>query len=357
MRKLSSFVVFAGVAAIVACNKKDQVVVVPPSEGETLTLDGGSGGANAVNSVYIDLSSGVATPVARTSWDLGFYNGSEFRVILNNTTSAGAKVLTATNLADVTAADTIGLTLAVAQASPSASDYAYFDPIDGSLSATVIPAVSATASENKVVVINRGTGGGVAARPWIKVKITRNSSGGYTLQYGRITETTNFQTVNISKDASYHFQYVSFDNGAVVNVQPKKTDWDLTWGYSIYQTNFGTGLVPYGFSDLVAINHLSGVQVVERKYASADARNAAYTAFNRDSVSNYNSAFVSGRWAIGSSWRITPAPNVTNAGVTTDRFYLIKDVAGNFYKLKFISFVANDGGERGKPVFEYKLIQ
>ncbi|WP_255157753.1 HmuY family protein [Siphonobacter sp. BAB-5385] len=41
----------------------------------------------------------------------------------------------------------------------------------------------------------------------------------------------------------------------------------------------------------------------------------------------------------------------------TDRFYVIKDAAGNVYKLKFINYTSTDGGERGYPNIEYKLVK
>ncbi len=356
MKKLACIVAVAGLATMVSCNKDDDTIVIPPSEGKSITFDGGTGGSNAINSAYIDFSSDMNTAVQRGSWDLGFYCGSDFRVILNNTTSAGVKVLTTSSLippslATVGATDTIGLTLSVNQSGPAPTDFAYFDAIDGNLAGTAIPAVSAIAEENKVIILNRGKADGTTVRPWIKLKVTRNASGGYTLQYGRITETTNFKTVEIAKDAAYNFKYVSLDNGAIVNVEPKKAEWDLTWGYSVFQTDFGGGMVPYNFSDLIAVNYLSGVQVSEKKYASATVRNDAFTAFNKDSVTL--STFSTSRWAIGSNWRSTqPA-----TGVRTDRFYVIKDVSGNYYKLKFISMGVNDGGERGKPQFEYKLIK
>lgn len=350
MKKLS--LVLTGLVFLAACGKDDDGnVVIPPSEGETVTLNGGTG-ANAENAAYVDMSAGEAVTVKRSSWDLGFYCGSDFRVILNNTTSAGAKMTTATSLSAIGAADTIGLTLAINQAAPGPDQYAFFDPIDGSLTNTVIPAISATAAENKVVIINRGTGGGIAPQPWIKALITRNGSG-YTVQYGGIQQTSNFTTVQVSKDGDYHFRYISFDGGTIVNVQPKKNEWDFTWGYSVYQI---LGVGPYNFSDLIAINNLSGVTAATKIYASAAVRNEAYTKFNRDSVNTSLAAFSGDRWAIGSSWRVTPAPGSTNAGVRTDRFYVVKDVQGNYYKLKFISFAAEDGGERGKPVFEYQLI-
>ncbi|PZP51428.1 MAG: hypothetical protein DI598_03250 [Pseudopedobacter saltans] len=44
-------------------------------------------------------------------------------------------------------------------------------------------------------------------------------------------------------------------------------------------------------------------------------------------------------------------------GSRTDRFYIIKDADGNYYKLKFLAMgVNNDGGTRGKPVIQYELI-
>ena len=42
--------------------------------------------------------------------------------------------------------------------------------------------------------------------------------------------------------------------------------------------------------------------------------------------------------------------------VHTDRFFVIKDANGNFYKVLFRA-LKNDLGERGYPVFEYKLLQ
>lgn len=333
------------IATISSCKKDTPIIIVPPSDGQTQSLNGGTGGANAENTVFIDLSTDKTDAVARKSWDLGLYSGSDFRVVLNNNTSAGAQVTNKTDLAQVTAADTIGLTLSVNQGNPQPSDFAYFDNIEGNISQTVIPAVSATDADNKVIILNRGTGGGIAARPWIKLRVLRNGSTGYTIQFAGITETT-FKTITVAKDDSYHFKFVSLDNnGSAVTVQPAKALWDLQWGYSVFKTNFGVD-VPYNFSDLVSLNHLSGVQSAE--VLTSTVTYAAYAEANIATTT-----FSSNRWAIGSSWRATTG----TIGVKTDRFYVIKDAAGNVYKLKFNSFTSNDGGERGKPVIEYKLVK
>ena len=337
-----------------ACKKDvDPVFIIPASTGANVQLNGlaaAEAGTIAGNAVYLDLSADRQTPVLRSSWDLGFYCGSDFRVILNNTAIAGAKVLAKNNLADVSAADTIGLTLTTSQFNPLPEHLAYFDNIAGDLTRTVIPAVSATDADNKVIILNRGTGGGIAARPWIKLRVLRNATGGYSLQYAGIRETT-FITIQIGKDAVYNFKNVSFENG-VVNAEPEKEKWDLVWSYSIFESNFGAGPVPYNFSDLIAVNYLSGVTVATKIYANATVASSAYNAFNRDSI--VNTVPSPNRWAIGSSWRSTqPA-----TGARLDRFYIIKDATGNYYKLKCLSMgIGADGGTRGKPVFQYSLIR
>lgn len=353
MRLQKMMLVAVVTATFTACKKdKDPIIIIPPSTGAQVQLSGIAGseaGSAASNSVYLDLSADKQTTALRAGWDLGFYCGSDFRVILNNTTSAGAKVLAKNDLSAVVAADTVGLTLATSQTNPLPEQLVWFDDVAGDLTKTVIPAVSATDADNKVIIVNRGTGGGTAARAWVKLRVLRNSSGGYTLQYAGIQETT-FKTLQIAKDAAYHFKSVSFENG-IVDGQPEKTKWDIVWSYSVFETNFGAGQVPYNFSDLIAVNHLAGVTVAQKVYADATIAAAAFTAFNKDSVTN--TTLANNRWAIGSNWRSTqPA-----TGARLDRFYVIKDPAGNYYKLKCLSMgVGTDGGTRGKPVFKYTLI-
>lgn len=342
------FIAIVSTLVTMSCKKTADIVVVvpPPTDGKVMSLHGGAGGGNAVNTVFVDMSNARQDSVQRASWDLGFYSGSDFRVVLNQTTGAGAKVTNKTDLAQVTAADTIGLTLSTNLLDPQPTDLAYFDDLGGNVSQTVIPAVSTVDAENKVIILNRGTAGAIAPRPWIKLRILRNTSGGYTLHFARITETVS-RTVNVPKDAEFNFKFVSLDNGGtIVSVEPEKTSWDFEWTYSIFKTNFGFGDVPYNFADLIAINTLAGVQV-----AQVSTSTVSYANYGESNVAS--TTFTSNRWLIGSGWRVTTG----TVGVRTDRFYVIKDPIGNVYKLKFLSFHASDGGVRGYPVVEYKLVK
>ncbi len=353
MNQFKKILIAVSVTGIFSACKKDinPIIMVPTSVGATIQLNGIAGaesGGAAANSVYLDLSGDKQTSVLRSGWDLGFYCGDDFRVILNNASSAGAKVLTKNDLTTVNATDTIGLTLATSQTNPLSEQLTYFDDVAGDLTKTVIPAISVTDADNKVIILNRGIGGGIASRPWIKLRVLRNATGGYTLQYAGIRE-TSFKTLLIGKDANWHFKFVSFENG-IMDAQPEKEKWDLVWTYSVFETNFGAGQVPYNFSDLIALNYLSGVTVSTKVYADAATASTAFNAFNKDSIAN--ASFSANRWAIGSGWRSTqPA-----TGAKQDRFYIIRDTRGNYYKFKCLDMGVNDGGTRGKPRFRYSLV-
>ena len=313
------------------------------STGTALTLDGGTGGSSAVNSVFADLSNNTATSVRRASWDLGFYSGSDFRVILNNTTGAAAIALAKNDLTQVTAADTVGLVLNVSNFDPAGLKSV--DDVSGDITKTVISGISATDTDSKVYIINRGTSGSTPAKGWMKIRVLRNGTTGYTLQYAGIKETA-FKTVSIPKDAAYNFKYVSFDTGALVDAEPAKARWDIVWTGAMNKTSDGTNDIPYYFADQVFINHLGGVTAAEVMTSTV-----TYDAYGESNIAT--TSFKSDKMVIGSNWRATTG----TVGVKTDRFYVVKDATGNVYKVKFVSFITQDGGERGKPKIEFKLVK
>lgn len=345
MNRFSKIIVFIVASAIfTSCKKdKDPVFIIQPSDGSSLQLDGLAGtepGSSAGNSVFIDFSANKQTAVARKSWDLGFYCGTEFRVILNNTSATTAKGLAKNDLTLVGTADTIALNkLAM---SFDISSNLLVDNVHNDLTKTVIAAVSAVDAENKVYIINPGIAGGLPARDWYKIRILKTVDG-YRLQYATLQSVT-FKTIDISKDADYSFRYFSFDNG-IVNAEPIKNQWDIKWSYQLYETSLGTDLLTYPFSDFITINSRAGVQ-------AAEVLNTTVTYDNFSATNVAGVTFSGAVDAIAGKWRSTnPA-----TGVRTDRFYVIKDPIGNIYKVKFLAMGVNDGGTRGKPQLQYKLV-
>ena len=318
--------------------------------GNSATIDGG--GTTFPNKVFIDLSANRQTVVNRSAWDLGFYmQPNDFRVILNSSSAMMAKQLNKNDLNQVNSSDTVGLTGEVSfnQFAPNPVSLPYIDYPDGDLSKTAITAISATSSDNKVYIVNRGTAPGnpSPARGWKKIRVIRNTSGGYTLQHADISA-TSFQEINVSKDELYNFKYISFESGAVA-VEPSKDKWDLAWTYFSNVTNFGGGEVPYLFQDIMLQNR--NVQIARVMTSAKPFSDFTSASLSDGSVTlTWNSV----QTGIGADWRSGGGPT-SQPAVRTDRYYIIKDGDNNIYKLRFTSLTQN--GQRGYPSYESSLLR
>jgi hypothetical protein len=312
------------------------------SAGSTLTLEGKTGESNYTNTVYADLSANTTTPVNRKSWNLGFYQGGQFRVILNPGYQTSATATAKTDITTVTLADTSSVPdLNFAPGGDGTAALA--DSWDGDLTKTVFAEVSATEAQNKVYLVSFE--GNKTKDKWYKVKVNRNGEG-YKVQFARIGETT-IQTVDIPKNTDVNFSFLSLETGKTVTVEPRKVNWDIAWGYST--SNAGTvPPTPYWFQDFVLLNYTAGAEAAEVLES-----NVSYANYAEANIAT--TTFIKTRDAIGSKWRVTSGASV---GIRRDRFYVVKDPLGNVYKLKFVSMgLAADGGERGRPVIEYKLVK
>lgn len=352
------FLLMGTTVAFTSCERGDDPIPdIPPSDGTELTLDGGEGGSSAANTVFVDLSADKQTSVKRTSWNLGFYNGSQFRVILNNTAGASAVQVNATDLNAVSESDLNLDDLAIALGSPNAFDN--IDDLTGDLSKTLIPEISSTADNNKVFVVNPvggGHGDVITADNLYKIRVIREGND-YVLQYAKLND-TDFSTLTVKKDEEYNFNYVSFADGPLT-VEPLKAEWDFQWTWSLYAGSMPNGdQYPYGYSDLIFINHHAGVSAAEVVFEDTEGGSTGeptYENFTEADLAGVN--FDNTRGVIASNWRKTTG---TPLGAQPDRFYLIKDGSGNVYKLRFTSMGAGDpptdGGKRGYPELEYKLV-
>lgn len=315
------------------------------------------GGPNQPNQVYIDLSSGGNATALRTSWDLGFYGGADFRVAINGSLKMSAKQLETTNIDEVQVADE---SMIISQGSGVASQ---IDHPAGLITGTAIAAISANDADNKVYLINMGSNPSETApsagsegsasgtlRGWKKVRILRSGTD-YKIQYADIDATTHEEKI-ISKNSAFNFTFFSLTSKNVVNVEPQKNQWDIN--FTTF-TNLFNPTTPYYFPDFVVTNLKGGA----RSYQVLNTESLNYDTFTLANVVTAN--FTEDQRNIGSNWRSTSTTGPGGLPVSafvlrTDRFFVIKDPAGNIYKLKFTGG-ANAGGERGYPTFQYALLQ
>jgi len=318
------------------------------------------GGPTQPNQVFVDLSSGKLTNVVRTSWDLGFYSGTDFRVVINHTVRMSAKQTTSTNIDEVQEED------ATMIVNGNGSLTQVDDPT-GDLTKTAIAAISATDDDNKVYLINmgsnpasvnpepgkEGTGTGTS-RGWKKVRILR-SGNDYKVQYADIAATTHEEII-VTKNAAYNFTFLSLLDKKTVAIEPQKAQWDISFTSFTNTTSMGAGLVPYNFADFVLSNLKGGAKAYQVLTTAF-----TYDAFTLANVDN--TKFTEDQRNIGSNWRSTTAGGTDANGnpisalvVRTDRFFVVKDPAGNTYKVKFTGGL-NAAGERGYPTFQYAILK
>ena len=93
------------IATLQSCFRADEdPVQVPPITGTTLQPL--VGGAAQPNQVWIRLSDATSTVNRRTDWDLAFYNGEQFRVLINSSVIiAAGKIEGATDIDAVKESD------------------------------------------------------------------------------------------------------------------------------------------------------------------------------------------------------------------------------------------------------------
>lgn len=319
------------------------------SAGDKMILEGRTNESNYANMVYVDLSNNAQTPVNRKSWDLGFYCGDKYTVTLNSSyatvaVASGKSVFSEVTIEDANKAANIA-------AGPMTEEFsaAWLDAINGDLSKTAFGTISENDAENKVFFVVSEDNKKEDRNQWYKVKVNRKGEG-YSVQYGKVGDSTS-KTVGISKNPAYNIVGLSLETGNVMNAQPEGKKWDMVWCYGAAASNMNGNIITSFGQDVISTNNIGGVEtalVMVNDKITYDG----FTLANINQIELLNTSDV-----IGNNWRVAPMPNVS-AGVKTDRFYILKDSFGNYYKIRFTKLgTSTDGTVRGRPEIEYALLK
>jgi len=327
----------------VACNSDEPLPEIPASTGAVISPE--VGGTTQPNQVFIDLSTESTTVVNKDNWDLGFYNGDEFKVILNYASYTMARPTTETDLANVT--DELVTQAYKDEMKDFLPNTEWKDAVDGDLSKTAIAEISATDANNPVYVINRGVldDANTTERGFVKARITL-SGNDYIITYGDINDASGFSTITVPKSTTNDFTYISFDTNDIVEVAPPKGQWDIMMTTFFNEFDNQGEVLSFKFKDFSLTNH----QYVKSVSVAGDQ--TAFDAFTIDDVAGL--ALANDRLAVGSSWRLFDF-TTNEFAINNDIFYIIEDADGNVYKLKFTKML-NDQGERGNPEFIYEIL-
>ncbi|MFI2744638.1 HmuY family protein [Zhouia sp. PK063] len=395
MRKLILLQALCIISLLVSCSSDDDGGTTTIPAVESAVIDVNSGGPNEPNQVYIDLSTSETTTVRRDAWELGFYTGTENRVYLNSSILATAAELPEFTDLDNVNSETVfnealafkslnlqtyqtvavkvqnvtqlleGLPLGYSMYGDLDEDISFTDGKSGALNETAIAAISTTASANHVYVVSLGSAipaeapeaGSIATtgdhRGFYKIRIYMDGSD-YVLQYAPLDATT-YSEATIHKDSNYNLITFSLAEGKQVSTAPAKLNWDINYT-SVFSYYGNLGIIAgLTYSDYALTNTLSGVKIYT-VYTSTTDDEGNTVATDEPTYTEFTAANIvaseftgDDRTVIGSDWRST------STGAKSDRYYIIKDTEGNYYKLQFTAALS-ESGERGYPQFKYELL-
>ena len=264
-------------------------------------------------------------------WDLGFESSKDgYHIILNYARYMYAGNTFETNFSSVK--------------SNIASEM-FFDNSSGNLDSTVlINWADFTDSDNPVsneyvYIIDRGKNESGEEFGLKKIVFEKLENDTFYVHFANLDNSDEYY-FKIPKDTTVNFTLFSFEDGGKLTVQePDKTIWDICFTkYStVIPDNYGT---PTDYLVRgVFLNPYKNIEV------ALDTTNYFYEILP-EMITYYN--YSGDRDAIGYDWKVF----LNDVYEIRDyNSYILKNVNGFNYKLRFTSFY-NDNGEKGFPAFE-----
>jgi len=281
---------------------------------------------NYKNQVWYSLSENrIISTNLKTDWDLAFESSADGdHVFLNGSKAMRIYKTNFTSLSMVT--DTSGL-----EANGKA------DMPSGKTDST---AVGDWQSNNTVYVVNRGYNESGQQQGFYKLKIISVSSSDFVIEYGDIYGTQTYQQT-ITKDPEYNFINFSFTTNQQINIEPKKTMYDLCF---TQYTHLFTDPFQY-YLVAGALNNTFNTRItkiIDRPFTEIIINDTLGRIFKND------------RNVIGYEWKSFDL-NTNVYTIDPTMCYIINDNKGFYYKLHFIDFY-NSLGIKGYPKFEFKKL-
>lgn len=373
MKYLKIFSILSVMLAAQSCVSADEdKVPAPPIAGSSVDVP--VGGATEPNQVWIDLSDMVKdekeprkTINKRTDWSLGFYTGDDFRVIMNGSLAMTViKIPNATDISKVKESDITNLKEIAQVGTFDPENMKYVDNPNGNFltQTTGIDPIKENDAENPIYLINLGReipavsniGPGSVSLSgdiigWKKVQILR-AANGYKIRYADVKDGSKIEEYIIAKDPEYNFAFFNLKTGMPAKIQPKKKSWDIGFTTFTNEVFMGptTSAGSYFYADFVTINTLEGVGAYQVNVTGNLEQ--AYAAFKLKDVDPGKFVFNDHR-AIGDKWRTTTGTSDNPVPfVYSDRFFILKDTNGFYFKVKFRS-MKSKAGERGFTSFDF----
>lgn len=172
-----------------------------------------------------------------------------------------------------------------------------------------------------------------------KLQVTTAGPQGYTLRHAKL-DGTDEHTLVVPKDVTRNRIHVNLLDNEVVVQEPESSNWHLHFTqYTDYDITDQGDTIPYLVRGvLLNPNQVQAAKVDGAAFETLGLQDAQQATYSRDLN------------AIGWDWKIFTLAN-GQYEVVPNRTYFLRDVQGNYYKLRFVEYY-NDLGEKGYAKFE-----
>lgn len=205
-------------------------------------------------------------------------------------------------------------------------------------------------SKKHVYIVDRGSTEKGKAIGFSKFQIIDYSEDTYTVRFTNFKDGSTGE-IEIKKDPTVNYIQLSFEeNGKVLKLEPNKDQWDFLFSKHT-ELLFATD--PSNPTDIDSVWY--SVTSVLINPAGVQAGLIHSNMFDSLDIGSLDSVeFSSNRNIIGHDWKWF---NLEAGSYTVydTNVYIIKNIDGFYFKLRFIDFY-DDTGTKGAPMFEYKLL-
>lgn len=174
---------------------------------------------------------------------------------------------------------------------------------------------------------------------WKKLWIKNKISGEYQIMYADLNGSNQIDmSIPASNYADKNFIYYSLDNNLVIDREPNKDDWDITFTKYLTLYPFQGGFTPYSVTGTL---HNSGVSVAQADNILSPLTYSDYSSHTFSNMIN----------TIGFDWKQFGGMGYV---IVNNRCYFIRDKSNNIWRLTFVNF---EGTATGNIEFNTELIQ
>lgn len=192
-----------------------------------------------------------------------------------------------------------------------------------------------------------GSYDGVRYNPFLKLQFHLVTDTSYRFSYAAL-DNSGFTDIIIAKDTSYNYVYYSLRRKDTVIIEPPKNNWDILFTQYITTLFTNEGLpIPYIVRGIYLNKNVSAM--VDSVVPYPDLSVQQIDQERMSPVQDF----------IGYNWKaveINQSANTARYAVRKNYSYIIRDTHGDYYKLRFLSYV-NDSLRVGFPLFEKEKLQ